>query len=418
MHTSKRNLLILISILWACTADAQDTLRIDIRQADSLFLKNNFNLIAASFNIEAQKALVIQAKAYPNPNFTADFNAYDPENNKVFHVGSTGQKVFQLEQLIMLGGKRKSEIELAKTNVKIAELEFQQLLRQLKFRLHTDLYTVGQQVFLLKKYNYQLNQLNDLLTAYETQVARGNVPLKDVVRLKGAYLRLNNDRAELLKSYFSTQTNLQTLLQTSSVIEFRFSEEDVEKYIQLKTLADIEAEALQNRPELLIMQQNKIMAQQNLQYQKNLAIPDINLVSGYDQRGGAFANQVNLGFTVPLPIWNRNQGNIKSAQFKIKEADNNLQAIQAEVKSSIQNAFALYTQTVSEYKNAKILYNEDFEIIVKGMTDNFQKRNVSILEFIDFFEAYNDVLTELTRIKTELIISAEQINLLTGKDIF
>lgn len=43
------------------------------------------------------------------------------------------------------------------------------------------------------------------------------------------------------------------------------------------------------------------------------------------------------------------------------------------------------------------------------MADNFQKRNVPIVEFVDFFEAYNEVLTELTRIKTQLIISGKQL---------
>ncbi len=52
------------------------------------------------------------------------------------------------------------------------------------------------------------------------------------------------------------------------------------------------------------------------------------------------------------------------------------------------------------------------------MISNFQKRNVSIIEFIDFFEAYNEVQTELSRIKTQLVSSAEYLNLLTGKDIY
>lgn len=404
--------------LLSFSAIAQDTLKINIQQADSLFLKSNFSLLASSMYIEAQKAQIIQAKVYPNPIFTADFNAYDPDNNKAFHVGQTGQKTFQFEQLILLGGKRKAEFELAKTNSKIAELEFQQLLRQLKFRLHTDLFVVGQQQFLLQKYNYQLKQLDTLLTAYQIQADKENIPLKEVVRLKGAYLKLNNDRAELLKDYFATQSSLQTLLQTSSVISFQFSESEVEKYIQLKTLNEIQSEAAQNRPELLIIQENKTHAEQYLSYQKRLAVPDINLFTSYDQRGGAFNNQLNVGFAIPLPFWNRNQGNIKTSQYKTKEADYNLQAMQTEITSDIQNAFSLYTHTVSEYQKAKTLYNQDFEITINGMTDNFQKRNVSIVEFIDFFEAYNGVLTEMTRIKTQLVISAEQINLLTGKDIY
>ncbi|MFN3641058.1 MAG: TolC family protein, partial [Flavobacterium sp.] len=252
----------------------------------------------------------------------------------------------------------------------------------------------------------------------QIQVNKGNIPLKDVVRLKGAYLKLNNNRAELLQKYYETQANLQTLLQTTSIIEFQFSEQEIEKYIKPISLDEIKSEALLNRPELLIIQQNKILAEQYLQYQKRLAIPDINLFTSYDQRGGAFINQINAGVTIPLPLWNRNQGNIKSSQFKLKEAEYNLQAMQNEMISSLQNNYAFYLQTVSEYQKATSLYNQDFEITVKGMTDNFQKRNVSIVEFIDFFEAYNEALTELARIKTQLVVSGEQLNLLIGKDIY
>ena len=59
-----------------------------------------------------------------------------------------------------------------------------------------------------------------------------------------------------------------------------------------------------------------------------------------------------------------------------------------------------------------------FETTLKAMTDNFQKQNVSIIEFIDFFEAHNEVLTELTRIKTQLVSSAEKLNFLTGASIY
>lgn len=411
-------IIFLVVILSVSTAKAQDTLKINLQTADSLFLKNNFYLLASSMNMEAQKAQIIQAKVYPNPIFSADLNAYDPDNNKVFHIGQTGQKTFQLEQLILLGGKRKAEIEMAKTNANIAELEFQQLLQQLKFRLHSDLFSIGQIQGLLQRYNQQLSLLETLLSSYETQAEKGNIPLKDVVRLKGAYLKLNNERAELLKLYFETQSSLQTLLQTTSVVVFQFSETDITKYIQLKTIDEIKSEAFANRPELLIIQQNKTLAEQYLNYQKRLAVPDINLFTSYDQRGGAFNNQINSGFSIPLPFWNRNQGNIKTSQFKIEEADYNLQTMQNKMISELQNAFMLYTQTVSEYQKATSLYNSDFETTVNGMTDNFQKRNVSIIEFIDFFEAYNEVLNELTRIKTQLVHSAEQINLLTGKDIY
>jgi len=416
-----------IGKVWKCfflifllttSVKAQDTIKMCNRQADSMFLKNSFYLLASLMNIKAQEAQIIQAKLYPNPVFTADFNAYDPDNNKAFHIGKTGQKEFQLEQLIVLGGKRKLEIEMAKTNVAIAELEFEQLSRNLKYLLQRSLYTVGQQEFILHKYIEQLALLDKLLLTYQNQVDNGNIALKELVRLKGAYLKLNNDRAAIFREYNEAQSILQNILQTPSLVKFDCTEEDIKQYVKQTSLEELKAAASENRSDFLIMQQNKLLSEQYLQYQKKMVIPDVNLFTAYDQQGGVFQNEVRAGISVPLPLWNRNQGEIKMAQFKLQETGYQVQAMQNEMYSAIRSAYAYYIQTVTEYEKASSLYNQDFETTIKGMTDNFQKRNVSIVEFIDFFEAYNEVLTELTRIKIQLVSSAEELNLLTGEKLF
>ena len=400
------------------TIHAQEKLSITLAQADSLFVGKNFNLLAASMNIEAQKAQIIQAKVYPNPTFSTDFNVYDPDNNKFLHVGKSGDKAFRIEQLIILGGKRKTEIEIAKTNANIAALEFQQLITQLKFQLHSNLFSIGQQQILLKRYNSQLSLLDTLLNAYQTQADKGNIPLKEVVRLKGAYLKLNNDRADLLKDYYASQAVLQTLLQTKEIIDFQFSEDEIKKYIKAIPVEELISIAQNNLADLLLAQQNKILAQQNFEYQKKLAIPDVSFNLNYTQRGGAFYNQMNAGISIPLPLWDKNKGNIASSSYKIKEADYNFKSIQNKLFSDINNAYAMYQQNITEYKKAATLYNNDVEITIKGMADNFQKRNISMIEFIDFFEAYNEAQTELARIRKELVIAGEQLNLLTGKEIY
>ncbi|KIC94969.1 TolC family protein [Flavihumibacter solisilvae] len=397
---------------------AADTLRINIQQADSIFFVNNYYLLASSMNVEAKKAQVLQAKLYPNPILTMDLNAYDPQNNKVLHIGQTGQKSFQLEQLIILGGKRKSEIEIARSNTEIAQLEFQDLVRQLKFRLHKNLFTLGQYQYLLEKYNSQLTLLDSIMAGYEIQVTKGNMPLKDLVRLKGVYLGLNNDRADLLKQYFEAQADIQTLLQTNQLVVFRFTDDDIRSYIKTKSLDELKTIAQNNHPQLILFRQNQNLARQYLSYQKRTAIPDLNLFTAYDQRGGAFNNQVNAGIAIPIPLWNRNQGNIKAARFSLKESEYDLNAKQQEIISSLQNSYALYTHTIQEFEKATKLYNQDFEITLKGMSDNFQKRNVSLIEFVDFFEAYNETIAELARIKSQLVTSAEQLNLSIGTDIY
>ncbi|NBA85604.1 TolC family protein [Emticicia sp. CRIBPO] len=412
--------IVFISVIFSSflARASSDTLRISVQDADGLFLKNNYNLLASSMNIDAQRAQIIQAGLYPNPVFTGDFNAIDPENSKVAHLGKSGQKFFQLEQLILLGGKRKAQIELASTNVKIAELEFQDMIRQLKFQLHTSLYFLNQQTFLINKYNKQLELLETILSAYDTQVKKGNIPLKDMVRLKGVYLNLNNNKAEALKEYFGEMAKVKTILQTDSFVIPNIPDTNIEQFSKEVGVAQLNELAFQNRPDYLITQQNVTLAEQYFQFQKTMAKPDINVFTSYDQRSGAFRNQVNVGVSIPIPVWNKNQGNIKSAMIMKKQQEYTTEAFKAQLLAEIHNYHAQFIQSLEEYQKYKKLYNEDFDLTLAGITENFKKGNVSMIEFVDFFEAYNDALAEIAKIKINLATSAEQLNLSTGKQVF
>ncbi|CAM3805307.1 TolC family protein [Aquirufa aurantiipilula] len=406
-------------LLLAYSGKAQsDTLSISIAQADKVFLSTNYQLLATSLNIDVQKAQVLQASLYPNPVLTLDMNAIDPENNKIFHLGNSGQQSIQLEQLILLGGKRKAQIDLAKTNVEMAEFAFQDLIRQLKFELHTGLYLLNQQQILIGKYSKQMAMVDNIISTYEYQAHKGNIPLKDVVRLKGVYLNLSNERASIYGDYFHQLSKVQTLLQTKSIVVPKVTDADIQSFIQPFDVQLLIDQALENRPDLLLGKKDAVFAEQYFTLQKKLAKPDITLFSSYDQRGGAFQRQVNLGLAIPLMFWNKNQGNIKSAETQIKAKHLFVEGLKSQVIAEVQNTYWQYKQTVAEYLKNNKLYDEDFEITLKGMTENFQKGNVSLIEFVDFFESYNNALSEISRIKMQLATSAEQIKLSTGKELF
>ena len=411
-----------LSILFCFTLfsgfSQRDTLSLTINQADKMFLSANFQLMASSMNIEAQKAQEIQAKLYPNPVLTADFNAIDPENNQAFHVGSSGQQSVQLEQLIILGGKRKAQMDLAKTSTQMAELALQDLLRQLKYQLHTGLFLLSQKQLLISKYDKQRSLLDEIVSAYEKQVPKGNIPLKDLVRLKGVYLNLSNERAAIYGDYFDQMTKVQTLLQTKKIVSPIVSDAEIRAFVLPVNVEDLYQEAIANRPDLLMSQKDLVFAQQYFSLQQKLAKPDITLFASYDQRGGAFQRQVNLGFAVPLMFWNKNQGNIKTAQAQIQSKNFEYEGLKSQVLAEVNGTYLQYQQTVKEYMKNSKLYNDDFEITLKGMSDNFQKGNVSVLEFVDFFESYNNALSEMARTKIQLATSIEQIKLSTGKEQF
>lgn len=391
-------------------ANAQDSLFLTIDRADKIFVEKNLMLVAGQLNVDAQKALEIQARLYPNPQFTAGFNTWDADNKKLFYAGSSGEKAFEFDQLILLGGKRKKQIELAKQNIRQAELELENLLRNLKYELHRSMFSVYFDLLTLIKYNGQLQQLETIISSYEEQTKKGNIALKEVVRLKSVYIKLNNDKTELFQSIQQEQKDLQLILQTKQFITPRLDSLAWDKYEQLTILDSLQQLALQYRADYRLTTLNKTVTELNVQYQKSLAIPDLTLGASYDQRGNAFNRQLMLTMGVPLPLWNRNQGNIRFAETQTKLSVINQQTMQAGIESEVNAAWYTMQRSIQEYQKTKQIYNADFFDVYNGMTVNFLKRNISLVEFVDFFESYNESIAEVNRIRKQLALSAENIN--------
>lgn len=81
---------------------AQDSLRITLPQTEALFINKNLSLLAEKYNINIAQAQIIQAKLYPNPNFSFSGNIYNPQLKKVADISNrTGQYTIDAQQLIL-----------------------------------------------------------------------------------------------------------------------------------------------------------------------------------------------------------------------------------------------------------------------------------------------------------------------------
>ena len=414
----KKILALLLLILVYQVGLAQKT--VSLEDCESQFLEKNLFLLASHYNIDASKALTIQARIWENPTLTADLNAYNPDRNKYFDIGQNGQKVFAIEQLIYLGGKKRNEIKLAQTNEQLAELQFNDVLRNLKLQLRKSFYTVYYNSKNLETTDKQLTHIEDLIKSYSIQAEKGNIPLKDVVRLQSLYLNFKNERMEVVNSNIEEQANLQLLLNESQNIIPVVSGDASNKYLKevpfdLKALED---EAIANRPDYLEKQKNIEANELNVKWQKSLSIPDITLGANYDQRSGAFNNEANLTLGIPLPLWNKNKGNIKYAQTILEQSKAEKQNFDLQLQTEITSAWSKWNESRKNYIVIKPTVNSDFEAVYNGMLTNFQKRNVSLLEFTDFMESYNQAAVQVNELKKKVVLSGEELNSTINKDLF
>lgn len=413
----KKN-IILFLILSTSLSFAQKPLT--LKEAEEELQKNNLLLLAEQYNIPIAEAAVIQAKIWELPYVSGEFNAINPQNKSVLSVGGKGQKGLAVQQLIYLGGKKKNEVAFAKSNIGIAELQFEQIIRNLKYELAQTFYEVYYDNQKITAIENQLAKLETLYGYYEKQVSNGNIPLKEVVRLQSLILDLKNEKNALLTSTIEAQQTLALLTGVTEIIVPSVNEiQLVSKFQNTEVSKDsILAYALQNNLDYLTAKKISESQELLLQWQRSLNTPDLTAGLAYDQRGGAFQNQINLTFGMPIPLWNKNKGNIKIAETQVKQTQANIEYKKFELETKVDAFWKLYVMNQNQLNSIQQSTTKNLEAVYDGVVSNFQKRNISMLEFTDFMESYNQTTLQINEIKKGWILASISLNYITNKEIF
>lgn len=273
MRTYVTGFLLLLSV----SLHAQDTLRLTIRQADSIFLQHNLQLLAEKYQIDISKSQEIQDKLWANPTLGVEISAYNPSRG-AFDVGRQGQKAITIQQLITRAGKRNKRVALDVESTRKTEFQFYDLIRTLKFELREiffESYFLNQTIAL---YDTQIATLNTTVTAFDKEYNRKNISLKEVVRLKALLFQLTNDRADILFELTENQRDLKTLLNSENPVKSVVDSTDISRY-QLKNynLTLLRDRALQSRADLKVAQSETKQSELNYTLQKALAVPDVQI---------------------------------------------------------------------------------------------------------------------------------------------
>ncbi len=411
-----KKLISLFLCLAACvglSAQGSDTIRITLSQAEEIFLHKNLLLLSQQYQVDVAKAGEIQEKLYNNPQFSAEFAAYGA-NKKWFDVGAAGQKTFGIDQLIILAGKRNKRVLLAREQTNEAGLAFYDLLRTLKYELRQNFYTVAYASELVSKYDEQMQLLQRIISSYDEQAIKRNVPLKDAVRLKTEYIQLSADRNSIIMESIGAQQNLRLLLDTSANI--MPLKEDWPARIAPAPTVLIE-KAIAGRSDMKLQESQVKQEQLNYNLQKAMATPDLSIGAGYDQNGSYIRNLYTLRTAIELPLFNRNQGNIKAAKARIQATELARDYKQKEIEKEVLGSMARMQEAEREYQVSQQSFNKDFPEVNRAVIENFNKGNLSILEFMDFFENYNSAIRQLNQLQKQRRLAWEELEFTVGTSL-
>lgn len=401
-----------------------DTLRISMQEAEKRFLDSNLFLLAGHFNVDAQKALIDQAKYWDNPVLNTDqviaaggkFLPYGKNPDGSY----SGQYYIQIQQLIRTAGKRSKQIQMATTNARISELQLQDALRSLKYQLRNDMYTISFQLATLRLYEDQLVQTKKLLEGMSAQMQAGNIAQKEFLRIQALHISVEQDMNDLLRNIAETETDLKTLLQMHGqvfvlpVTKVRITDTAVTHTLSPELLWET---ARQNNPAYLLQQAQTLYQQQNLSYQKALRVPDLTLGPNFDRNSNYTPNYFGLGISLPLPVFNKNQGNIRSAELSVKQQEVLTTETETALHNAILGAFEQWQLLLKQHAQTGADFYTRYETMYRQMLDSYRQKQIGLLEFLDFFTDYTEARQRALQQALNLELAQENLNFYVGTDI-
>lgn len=409
-----------IHLLWplailAGTLYGQDTLRVTFRQADSLLLVRNLSLIASRFEVDKAEANRVQAKLFNNPELSTEWSLYNPGKARWLDVGDSGQKIFALQQVFRIAGQRSAAIRLAEEQKRMTEFQYYEMARALKFELHTAFYRYHFLDRAITNIRLQLALLKRLIEVYKEQYLKGNISLQELTRLNTTYFAIDNQVNETQAELLNLQRVLKILLCENNPVQ-----PIVEKAIPTPppfSLAELQQRALSNRSDIKILESLQMQNELRLTLEKKATVPDVVIGAVYDQAGSYIRNYTAFTVGLRLPLFNRNQGNIRAARIQIQQGEILLQSKQQEVMHEVESALGTFMLRLEQYNAIGNDFEEQLAQLSEGLISNYSKNNISLLEFTDLFESYNLNIIQFNQLKSDLNKAYEELHYAVGEDL-
>ncbi|MCL2042047.1 MAG: TolC family protein [Bacteroidales bacterium] len=411
--------LLCIVVIFQCRHKiyAQETLKITVEQAEKQFLEKNLQLLAERCNIDIADAAIVEAKLLNNPAIgVGEVNFWRSNAADELDVSPTpfGNRIVfsaELEQMIRTAGKRKKLVNLEKTAKEIAIQEFETFLLGLKTELRTILHETIYLQSYLELITIQVETIHNLVDAYKKQTVEGNIAKSELIRLQASLVELETEANELLTELHQQYKTLKMLLNITPETDISIlpTTATLKNPAEI-SLTDLFEMAKQARPEFLLSDLNITYNEKLLVYEKSQRTPDVGLSVNYDRYGGVWKDFVGVGVKVDIPAFNRNQGNIKMAKTSIEQANYYAEYQKSTILQEITEIYYNYEVNYRFYK--KITdndFSEDLESMLEVYSRNLLNRNINMLEYIDFMDAYRATKQAILTAKKKLDINFTEL---------
>ena len=407
MHRTTCVIFIMLFSVSASMMNAQQNNigKLTLKSAVEIAIKSNPELEVLRKEVTARESVKLQSSLYPNPVF--DIEAENILGQEDFSGFKGSEITAKVSQDILLAGKISKRTKIAEADISLAEWDYE--IKRL------DVITNVRKVFvsalstqtIIEKNKELINISNELISNLEKRVEAGKISPAEVSR---AMIILNSLQIELNRlqsEYDISIVELKSLLYQPE-LSFTSLEDNMEAVFELPDFNSLVLQ-LGNNPILKRYEREYQKQQAVINYEESKSVPDINISAGYKRLNEAKANTFLIGASIPLPLFDRNQGSIQEAMIRYDQKKIEKESIENKLRLNLgvlYNRFKSLLNISEQLKNNSIpKAHETFNIIKEG---NLSGR-FAILDVIDaertLFELQNQYLTvigEIQIVKSEI----------------
>lgn len=355
----------------------------------NIALSANPELAVALREREAVDGIRVQAATRLNPSISTSVQDTRRENRQIY---------LQLNQEIELGNKREARMDAADATYKKANAELDSKKAEIHANVVSAFYELLAAQERLKLSQSSLEVANQALDASAKRVKAGKSSPVEETKSKIAQSSAKIELSQATSQLNSARKRLSALWGSSNPV-YENAKGDVENIPAIASLNDLSS-ALENAPAITIAKL-EINARDGItKVERSKATPNITLSAGVvnnQELGGI--NQALLGLSVPIPVFDRNQGHVQEAVSRQYKAQDELVALKAQLEANLAFQYERLNaaRQTSESIRSEILPGSQsaFDAATKG----FQAGKFNFLDVLDaqrtWFQAKSQYIQSL-----------------------
>lgn len=338
-----------VALMLAFVANGQGPVRITLDQAIQMAIQHNHTLIALRTTVQQSEAEEVTQGLRPNPTLFTDWE-YLPlgspaqQNPSVYSGVSTSDYLknnteadLGLSYLIERGGKRLDRLQAQKDITAQTRSLVQDSERGLTFQVATLFYNAQLAESTIDLAEQDLKSFQSTVDISEHQYQVGGLSENDYLMIKLQLLQFESDLEQGQLAKAQALSDLRQLLGYESVTADYDVAGDLQYEPMKVNVDDLQVKALQNRPDLRAAQQGVTAADSQYQLQKANGKVDVTVSGNYSHVNAI--NAATVALSVPLPIFDRNQGEIARARYAITQAQELQIATNGQALTDVRDAY-------------------------------------------------------------------------------